>query len=91
MASPEYSQRIYVCSLLHSPSNAVRLFINGIELANGFHELTDVVEQRRRFENDRARRQQLGLRDVPVDERLLAALEAACRRAQAWRWVLTDW
>ncbi len=52
------------------------LFINGIELANGFHELTDVVEQRRRFETDRARRQQLGLRDVPVDELLLAALEA---------------
>ena len=52
------------------------LFINGIELANGFHELTDAAEQRRRFASDRTRRQQLGLRDVPPDERLLAALEA---------------
>lgn len=52
------------------------LFINGIELANGFHELTDAAEQRRRFTSDRTRRQQLGLRDVPQDERLLAALES---------------
>ena len=52
------------------------LFVNGIELANGFHELTDAAEQRRRFESDRARRQQRGLRDVPLDEHLIAALES---------------
>lgn len=51
-------------------------FIDGIELANGFHELVDAGEQRRRFESDRARRKQMGLRDVPQDERLLAAFEA---------------
>ncbi|MBI3775511.1 MAG: EF-P lysine aminoacylase GenX [Gammaproteobacteria bacterium] len=52
------------------------LFINGMELANGFHELTDITEQRRRFASDRARRQQRRLRDVPQDEHLLAALES---------------
>jgi lysyl-tRNA synthetase class 2 len=51
------------------------LFINGVEIANGFHELGDAREQRARFEQDRTRRQQRGMRDVPVDERLLAALE----------------
>jgi len=50
------------------------VFIEGIELANGFHELTDPAEQRRRFEADRAARREQGLPDVPLDEHLLAAL-----------------
>ncbi|HEU5397855.1 MAG TPA: EF-P lysine aminoacylase EpmA [Gammaproteobacteria bacterium] len=49
-------------------------FMDGMELANGFHELTDAVEQRRRFEADRTYRQAEGLMDVPMDERLLAAI-----------------
>ena len=49
-------------------------FMDGMELANGFHELTDASEQRRRFEADRTYRQAQGLMDVPLDERLLAAL-----------------
>jgi len=51
------------------------LYINGIELANGFHELTDANEQRRRFENDLRLRQQAGLPAVSIDEDFLAALE----------------
>jgi len=49
-------------------------FLQGVELANGFHELADAVEQRRRFEADRAYRRDQGLMDVPLDEHLLAAL-----------------
>jgi lysyl-tRNA synthetase class 2 len=52
------------------------LFADGLELANGFHELTDPAEQRRRFERDLALRRERGLPEVPVDERFLAALEA---------------
>ncbi|HUO79473.1 MAG TPA: EF-P lysine aminoacylase EpmA [Steroidobacteraceae bacterium] len=48
----------------------------GLELCNGFHELVDAGEQRRRFEADRARRQARGLPVPPADERLLAALAA---------------
>lgn len=51
------------------------VFVRGVELANGFHELTDVAEQRRRFEDDLAQRRQRGLPAVPIDERLLAALD----------------
>lgn len=51
------------------------LYLNGIELANGFHELGDAAEQRRRFEHDNIRRRALGLPERPIDERLLAALE----------------
>ncbi len=61
-----------------SPPVAERfeLYLEGIELANGFHELTDAGEQQRRFENDRARRKASGLPDVPMDARLLSALRA---------------
>lgn len=52
------------------------LFWKGIELANGFHELTDAAEQRRRFEQDRARRLEQGREAPPYDARLIAALEA---------------
>jgi len=52
------------------------VFLDGIELANGFGELTDASEQRRRFERDLDERHRRGLPTVPMDERLLAALEA---------------
>ncbi len=52
------------------------LYLNGIEIANGFHELTDAVEQRERFLADQRRRADLGLPHAPLDEHLLAALTA---------------
>jgi len=52
------------------------LYIDGVELANGFHELLDADEQRRRFENDLEERRRQGVEsELPIDERLLAALE----------------
>lgn len=51
-------------------------YLDGIELANGFEELVDVVEQRRRFEADNHERRRRGLRVRPLDERFLAALAA---------------
>jgi elongation factor P--(R)-beta-lysine ligase len=52
------------------------LYLGPLELANGYHELTDPIEQRQRFERDLATRQQRGAPRPPLDERLLAALEA---------------
>ena len=49
-------------------------FAGGLELCNGFGELVDPVEQRRRFELDRAERQALGKPVYPVDEKFLQAL-----------------
>jgi len=51
------------------------LFWQGIELANGFHELTDAAEQQRRFEADQARRASRGQPVPPYDPHLIAALE----------------
>jgi lysyl-tRNA synthetase class 2 len=52
------------------------LYCEGIELANGFHELAAADEQRARFEHDNAERRRLGLPLAAPDERLLAALAA---------------
>ncbi len=50
------------------------LFITGVEIANGFHELIDASEQRQRFDADNEHRRLLGIPEVPVDENLIAAL-----------------
>jgi len=52
------------------------VYLDGIELANGFHELADVGEQRQRFKAECRRRSESGDAEVCIDERLLAALEA---------------
>lgn len=52
------------------------LYWGEIELANGFHELTDAAEQRARFEADQAHRAARGQPRMAIDEHLLAALEA---------------
>ena len=50
------------------------LYVDGLELANGFRELGDAAEQRLRFERDLAQRRARGQPQHPLDERLLAAL-----------------
>jgi lysyl-tRNA synthetase class 2 len=52
------------------------LYCNGVELANGFHELASAAEQRARFERDIAERRRANLPVYPPDEFLLAALES---------------
>ncbi|MGA8893228.1 MAG: amino acid--tRNA ligase-related protein, partial [Anaeromyxobacteraceae bacterium] len=50
------------------------LYAAGLELANGFAELTDAAEQRRRLEEERALRVRLGRPAYPLDERFLEAV-----------------
>jgi elongation factor P--(R)-beta-lysine ligase len=52
------------------------LFRSGVELANGYRELTSPLEQRARFEADNAERGRRRLPVFPIDEHLLAALTA---------------
>lgn len=52
------------------------LYLGAQELANGYHELNDVAEQRARFERDNARRRARGQRELPLDAHLLAVLGA---------------
>jgi lysyl-tRNA synthetase class 2 len=50
------------------------LYAGGLELANGFSELTDAAEQRRRLVDEQEQRRRLGRSVPPIDERFLAAL-----------------
>jgi lysyl-tRNA synthetase class 2 len=61
-----------------NPQLAARfeVYVQGIELANGFHELTDTQEQRRRFQDELQQRQRTGAHCPPLDEKFLAALAA---------------
>lgn len=52
------------------------LYLGQQELANGYHELSDAAEQRARFERDNARRAARGQPELPLDENLLAVLDA---------------
>ena len=52
------------------------LYLEGMELANGFQELTDPEEQRRRFAADLNKRASTGPDIGPVDAEFLAALAA---------------
>jgi lysyl-tRNA synthetase class 2 len=52
------------------------LYACGVELANGFGELTDAVEQRRRLEEQMAEKQRIYGERYPIDEEFLAALAA---------------
>lgn len=51
------------------------IYLTGIELANGYHELADAKEQRRRFEEANLERLHLGKEALPIDEQFLTALE----------------
>ena len=56
------------------------LYIDGLEIANGFQELRDAKEQRRRFEEDNEERKRLGKKQLPLPEDFLSALEQGLPR-----------
>ena len=52
------------------------LYAGGLELANGYDELLDAKELRKRFEYDNQQRLKLGKAEMPIDEKLLTAMES---------------
>lgn len=54
----------------------VEVFINGIELGNGYFELTDPVEQQQRFDIERKTRKNKGLPEANIDSYFLNAIES---------------
>ncbi|WP_119393366.1 EF-P lysine aminoacylase EpmA [Salinibius halmophilus] len=58
----------------HEVAQRFEVYWQGLELANGYLELTDADEQRARFEHDNEVRQQYQLPTVALDEKLLAAM-----------------
>ena len=60
----------------HRVAERFEFYYKGIELANGFNELTDAREQEHRFKQDNHLREQLGLPQCEIDQRFLGALQA---------------
>jgi lysyl-tRNA synthetase class 2 len=61
-----------ICQKSHC--RGFELYACGVELANGFAELTDTAEQRRRFDADMDEKQAIHGERYPLDEDFLAAL-----------------
>ena len=66
----------YVGTDGHTWARRFELFVDKVELCNGYTELTDAKEQRRRFESDLEIRRGMGKSLPTLDERFLAALES---------------
>ena len=60
----------------HRVAERFEFYYKGLELANGFHELSDAKEQIRRFELDNLQRNEMGLPLQQLDHRFLNALKA---------------
>ncbi len=61
----------------HPPvAERFELYVHGVELANGYHELLDAGEQANRFLAANAARRAAGKSELPLDERFLAAMHA---------------
>lgn len=60
----------------HPVAARFEVYMQGVELANGYYELLDAAEHRKRFTQDNVKRSQSGVNTHELDERLLAALDA---------------
>ncbi|WP_422490323.1 EF-P lysine aminoacylase EpmA [Endozoicomonas sp. ALE010] len=58
----------------HPVASRFELFVNGVELANGYHELLNAEEQKQRFEQEQQKRQERGYDIYPYDKNMVAAL-----------------
>lgn len=59
----------------HPVAHRFELYVDGLELCNGYWELTDPEEQRARFANDNQLRKAAGKPEMAIDAALLAALD----------------
>lgn len=68
------SSQAALAQINHGVAERFEVYFKGVELANGFHELSDLSTQTERFEADRSLRHQAGLPQPALDHRFLAAL-----------------
>lgn len=73
-------QAALACTAADKTGNRIarrfEVFLNRVELANGYFELCDAAEQKARFEKDAVMRREAGKSEMALDDKLLAALAA---------------
>ncbi|MFT4842632.1 MAG: lysyl-tRNA synthetase class 2 [Planctomycetota bacterium] len=74
-ASQAALAQVHTCDQGHAVAQRFELYIDGLELANGYHELADAAEQRRRFEQANRDREASGRDALPIDEPLITSLQ----------------
>ncbi len=73
-ASQAALARVHASAEGHQVAERFELYIDGVELANGYHELADPIEQRQRFDHANRVRVADSRSALPIDEPLIAAL-----------------
>ena len=88
LVEPQLSGAVFICEFPWQQASLSRivnnsegqpvasrfeLYIDGLEIANGYHELLDAEELQRRADIDNAQRLDCGLPEIPLDSHLLAA------------------
>jgi len=68
------ASQAYLAKIRGNVAERFEVYIKGMEIANGFHELIDADEQHERFKKELAERKMQGKVEVPLDTRLVAAL-----------------
>lgn len=74
-ASQASLARINTCDADYSFACRFEIYYGAVELANGYHELTDAAEQQARFDNENQQRLEAGKPMMPVDTHLINALD----------------
>jgi len=75
-ASQSALAKTYIKSDGEAVAERFEFYHKGIELGNGYHELTDPIEQRRRFVSTNQARIEQGKAPLPLDESFISALES---------------
>ena len=75
----------------HRVAERFEVYFKGIELANGFRELTDGREQQQRFEQDNRKRAERACRSSRSTITCWRRCSTACRSVPAWRWAWIAW
>ncbi len=68
--------KVSVDPLGNAVAQRFELYVNGMELANGYDELSHAQEQRDRFERDQQQQRAQGLVPRPIDEHFLSAMQS---------------
>jgi len=76
VVTPFPAEEAALSKIIGGKAQRFEIYYNGIELANGFDELQDATEQRKRLHKANTKRKAMGKPQLPIDEPFLSALKS---------------